>query len=313
MTIDEDDQEIIDIFVEEAAEVLQEMGRNLKALSSNPKDRNALGEVRRGFHTLKGSGRMAKALDLGELAWKIESMLNRAIEGKIAVSDPMISLLTKCHGTMPKLVDAFKRHRPSGMDADMESMMAYADALASGQTHPVAAQRPVSATAPAGAGDLGAIQGKLGELHRQFEQSTRRTDEALHRAEMALQQSRKLAKYLDALAAEVQGQHASADLKPLTERVNTLSRDILELREVTRGGQVPAAAGAPDTREIQHIIDQRMRERGHAGDRSRQEMEKTLDEVLQTALSARRLGVWALTIGVLLMVAAAGTAAYFLA
>ena len=305
MTLDADDQEIIEIFVEEAEEVLQEIGQNLKALKVNPRDRTALGEVRRGFHTLKGSGRMAKALDVGELAWKVENMLNRAIEGKIEVSEPLLRLLTSCHAAMPKLVDAFKRQRPSGTEVDMETMLAEVDALTSGQTR----ASPAPRTAPAVTGDPSAIQSRLQELQRQFEQATRRTDEALQRAEMGLQQSRKLAQHLDLLQSGLEEYHAKQDIKPLTERVNSLSRDILELRELTRGGHAQAGA-APDARELQHLIDQRLRDRAHASERSRQELEQRVDEVLQTALSAQRLGLWALVIGILLTIAATGTAAY---
>lgn len=308
MTLDADDQEIIEIFAEEAEEVLQEIGQNLKALKGNPKDKNALGEVRRGFHTLKGSGRMAKALDLGELAWKIESMLNRAIEGKIAVSEPMIALIQRCHGIIPKLVDAFKRQRPSGLEAEMQTMMAQADALASGEAQ-AAAPRP-SAAPKAPAADSSGLQAKLGELQRQLDQATRRSDEALQRAEMGLQQSRKLSGYLDAIGAELQGQRAGTDLKPLTERVNGLARDIQELRKMSRG--TAQAAAPPDTRELQQLIDQRVRERGHAGERTRQEMDKRLEAMAEAVVSARRISIWALTLGILLMIAAVGTAAYFL-
>lgn len=305
MTLDADDQEIIEIFVEEAEEVLQEIDRNLKALKANPKDKTALGEVRRGFHTLKGSGRMAKALDLGELAWKIENMLNRAIEGKVAVSEPMVALIQRCHGTMPKLVDAFKRQRPSGLDSEMQAMMGQADALASGET-PSAKPRPAAATPAETAG----LQAKLGELQGLLDQTAKRADEALQRAEMGLQQSRKLAGHLDAVGKELQRQGAGADLKPLAERVNSLSRDVLELRELARGA--PQAATAPDTREVQQLIDQRVRERGHAGERLRQEMDKRLENMAEAVVSARRIAIWALTIGILLMIGAIGTAAYFL-
>ena len=58
ITLDSDDEEIIDIFVEEADEVLREIAGHLKTLKTRPKDQNALREVRRGFHTLKGSSRM---------------------------------------------------------------------------------------------------------------------------------------------------------------------------------------------------------------------------------------------------------------
>ncbi len=35
-----------------------------------------LTEIRRGFHTLKGSGRMVGADEVGDFAWHIEALLN---------------------------------------------------------------------------------------------------------------------------------------------------------------------------------------------------------------------------------------------
>ena len=49
-------------------------------LDANPGDREALRTVRRGFHTLKGSGRMVGLTELGELAYDVEKILNRLLE-----------------------------------------------------------------------------------------------------------------------------------------------------------------------------------------------------------------------------------------
>ena len=43
-------------------------------------DREALATVRRGFHTLKGSGRMVGLTDLGDIAYDAEQVMNRLIE-----------------------------------------------------------------------------------------------------------------------------------------------------------------------------------------------------------------------------------------
>ena len=49
----------------------------------------ALADIRRGFHTLKGSGRMVGATEAGEFAWSFEDLLNRLVEGKISFSEPL--------------------------------------------------------------------------------------------------------------------------------------------------------------------------------------------------------------------------------
>ena len=60
------DAELLEIYLTEASEVLDTIDLHLKTLDGNPGDREALRTIRRGFHTLKGSGRMVGLTELGE-------------------------------------------------------------------------------------------------------------------------------------------------------------------------------------------------------------------------------------------------------
>lgn len=125
------DDEILEIFVEEAGEVLDTIREYLPMLLRQHDDRSALSEVRRAFHTLKGSGRMVGALVVGELAWAVENMLNRVIDGSIFMNDDIASLLEAVTEAAPTLVDDFeKRQAPS---LDTTSLEARANALANGE------------------------------------------------------------------------------------------------------------------------------------------------------------------------------------
>ncbi len=62
------DRELLEIYLLEAAEVLDSVAASHAALDANPGDREALATVRRGFHTLKGSGRMVGLAQLGDYA-----------------------------------------------------------------------------------------------------------------------------------------------------------------------------------------------------------------------------------------------------
>ncbi|WP_417568249.1 Hpt domain-containing protein [Marinobacter sp.] len=149
------DDEILEIFVEEAGEVLETIREYLPMLLRQHDDRSALSEVRRAFHTLKGSGRMVGALVVGELAWSVENMLNRVIDGSIFMNDDIASLLDDVTADLPELVEDFEKRRAPSLD--ISSLEARADALASGEipdasTMP-AAESEVDARAPgAGAG-----------------------------------------------------------------------------------------------------------------------------------------------------------------
>ena len=71
------DKELLEIFLEEAVEVIATIATNLAACRAAPHGKEALTTIRRGFHTLKGSGRMVGLVDLGEMAWQCEQVLNK--------------------------------------------------------------------------------------------------------------------------------------------------------------------------------------------------------------------------------------------
>lgn len=70
-------EELLEVFLEEAHGVLQIMHNNLQLCELHPASREPLVIIRRGFHTLKGSGRMVGLSDLGEVAWNVERALNK--------------------------------------------------------------------------------------------------------------------------------------------------------------------------------------------------------------------------------------------
>ena len=125
------DDEILEIFIEEAGEVLETIREYLPMLLRQHDDRSALSEVRRAFHTLKGSGRMVGALVVGELAWSVENMLNRVIDGSIFMNDDIASLLDDVTANLPALVEDFEKRRPPSLD--ISNLEARASALANGE------------------------------------------------------------------------------------------------------------------------------------------------------------------------------------
>src|SRR6185369_1082123 len=87
------DAELLAIFLEEAAEVLQRIEATLPVCRKQPDDLESLTTIRRGFHTLKGSGRMVGLMDLGEVAWEIEQLMNLWLEEKRLARPALLDLL----------------------------------------------------------------------------------------------------------------------------------------------------------------------------------------------------------------------------
>jgi chemosensory pili system protein ChpA (sensor histidine kinase/response regulator) len=102
------DPEIREIFIEEAAEVLKDLQRRLPQLRREPNNQDWLAEVRRAFHTLKGSGRMAGALRIGEFGWALEDLSNRCRDGALVVSPAVLDLFDDAARLLPKLIENFR-------------------------------------------------------------------------------------------------------------------------------------------------------------------------------------------------------------
>ncbi|RRV05008.1 response regulator [Pseudomonas sp. v388] len=137
------DAELCDVFLEETEEVLDALHEYLPRwiASLNPPgtgDTSALTEVRRAFHTLKGSGRMVRALVLSELAWSVENLLNRVLEGDVAPGKPVQQLMNEVLALLPAVIEDFARHNQHQRD-DVDQLAARARALASGTPATVAA------------------------------------------------------------------------------------------------------------------------------------------------------------------------------
>ena len=83
---DEVDQDVLPIFLEEAAELFPQAGEQVRAWRRRPTDVESSNQLRRTLHTFKGSARMAGAMRLGELTHHMESRLD--IGGVAAPATP---------------------------------------------------------------------------------------------------------------------------------------------------------------------------------------------------------------------------------
>ncbi|WP_457969084.1 Hpt domain-containing protein [Pseudomonas sp. R4-84] len=141
------DDELREVFLEETAEVLDVLNEYLPRWAAHPDDHGALTELRRAFHTLKGSGRMVRALILGELAWAVENLLNRVLERSVEPGASVRQLIEETVQLLPALVAEFAAHRQSQRD-DVDRLAARAHALAKGSDEDDDDERDVTALDP---------------------------------------------------------------------------------------------------------------------------------------------------------------------
>lgn len=106
------DQEMVDIFLEEAEQVLVDIDTALAVLSNDDDNLDAITGIRRGFHTLKGSSRMVGLNRFGDLSWEVEDLLNKVLPSFEKISADLLLLLQEAH----KLFDKWRQQLLEGND-----------------------------------------------------------------------------------------------------------------------------------------------------------------------------------------------------
>ncbi|MGB8241549.1 MAG: Hpt domain-containing protein [Azonexus sp.] len=121
------DAELLEIFLEEANEVLATIGDQSALLAADPRNVDALTTIRRSAHTLKGSGRMVGLTDMGEAAWALEQTLNMWLRQDMAVTPNLLALIADARELFSRWVAALE-HRSADVP-DPSELVALAELL----------------------------------------------------------------------------------------------------------------------------------------------------------------------------------------
>ena len=154
------DDELLDIFLEEAQTVVQTGGQALQALRRDPQDAEALTTVRRAFHTLKGSSRMVGLMQFGEAAWSMEQVLNNWLAEHKPVDKSLLALSTEALSGFGRWAEDIGAKRNSTWNPDIFRISA--DAMRLDGSH-------IPLVMPADAGDAEAQPAAAPELAVQAE------------------------------------------------------------------------------------------------------------------------------------------------
>ena len=103
------DIDIVEIFIEEAEEVITSFRESIALWSNDFNNSECMADIRRGFHTLKGSGRMAGAEHIGDAAWSIEALINRMTDGSVPIDAIRMTMVGEAIEYMPYLIESFKQ------------------------------------------------------------------------------------------------------------------------------------------------------------------------------------------------------------
>ncbi|MBC7625003.1 MAG: Hpt domain-containing protein, partial [Aeromicrobium sp.] len=145
-TTSEVDTELLEIFLEEADEVVATIRQHLDVLRGNLHDEEALITIRRGYHTLKGSGRMVGLTDLGEVAWNCEQVFNKWLKDEAPASTGLLAFVEHTSKSFSDWVDALKLSSTAQVDGTDIARMA--EMLKNGEEPAVVAVTTTDIEAP---------------------------------------------------------------------------------------------------------------------------------------------------------------------
>jgi len=112
------DEETMEIFREEATELLEGISRSLQTLAAQPRDRDALWSIRRCAHTFKGAAGVIGLHEASGLAHRVEDLLDHLATDESELTPQIIDLLsasTECLNSLT-LGCGLKRNAKSAAD-----------------------------------------------------------------------------------------------------------------------------------------------------------------------------------------------------
>lgn len=141
--LEEDDLQ--NIFLDEAREVVQNGLAAIEELGSHPDDTEELTILRRAFHTLKGSSRMVGLTDFGDAAWSLEQVLNTWLADQRDATPDLLVGTRKAMEEFSQWVEAIASGSQHGWKSSHFSRVA--DALLAGEPVPAMPARVADAEA----------------------------------------------------------------------------------------------------------------------------------------------------------------------
>lgn len=142
-------QALVRTFVVECGELLEAMEASLLAVKAGGASPDAINDIFRTAHTIKGSAGLLGLDHVVRFAHAVEGVLDEARENKLALDDDLVVWLLSCRDHLALLVSAIDAGR---VDADAETERSGAElleALARYRRQPGAGAPPQAAEAPA--------------------------------------------------------------------------------------------------------------------------------------------------------------------
>ncbi|QIC63508.1 Hpt domain-containing protein [Acinetobacter schindleri] len=141
------DEDLLDIFLEEADELLAGIDEDLNTWSKEPENTHSLNNLMRYLHTLKGGANMIAATHIGSIAHELESIYERVIRQQITVTPALIQIIRLVQDNVSDRIQSIRDNKIDYPAPEAIHMLQNIQALVTGTATatPVAAVEKVEA------------------------------------------------------------------------------------------------------------------------------------------------------------------------
>lgn len=124
-----DTSQYMSMFLEESMDNLQTLNESLLQLEQEPENIDKLNEIFRVAHTIKGMAATMGFNEMAELTHKMEDVLSQFREGKLKVTQQVVTVLFKCLDTLEQMVNNISEGNDGNMPIEdiIESLGAIVD------------------------------------------------------------------------------------------------------------------------------------------------------------------------------------------
>jgi two-component system chemotaxis sensor kinase CheA len=143
------DQEILEDFLVEAGEILEQLSEQLIDLEQRPDDKDLLNAIFRGFHTVKGGAGFLRLEAMVECCHKAENLFDLLRNGELRVSTELMDVVLQALDALNAMFEAVRsgeepQHAPAEL---LQRLQAFAEGHGAAASAPPAPQPAAKPTA----------------------------------------------------------------------------------------------------------------------------------------------------------------------
>ncbi len=118
MLVDPDMQEIVESFIVETDEILEELDHDLVQLESKPEDDELLNQIFRAFHTIKGTSGFLGLERLTKVTHRCEDILNKLRKREAVLSSDLMDVILLGYDKIKELITVIENDKNENVEID---------------------------------------------------------------------------------------------------------------------------------------------------------------------------------------------------